>query len=431
MNDPDTAQTELISAHGDGEAIIRAFRLSVLSGPDAGAVFQSTGDRVVVGSHDSADFVLSDRTVSRFHCEFSVDDTGVQLRDLDSRNGTKLDNALVQEVRLRGPIRLTLGSSELRYEEVSEDVRIPLAPDERLGEMIGASNGMRAIFSLLSRAASTNAHMLIEGEPGVGKALAAATVHDQSERAEGPFGVVDCSTPDDVVRHDLFGDAREPGALELCDKGTLVLEDLGALSEELQSELQRALDQTAVRRGVDRRVHPFDTRVIATSRRNLRRDVNVRRFRTVLFTTIAAMRVRIPPLRDRVFDIPVLISAFLEELGALESPAAAQLLSAKTIESLRGYAWPDNVRELKRYVERCVAVDHAVEPGGKLGADEPPVIDTSIPLRQAREEWLRYFERRYLADMLERTGGNVSAAARRAGMDRVHLHRLLKNAGLR
>jgi len=431
MDENDSLGTELLSEELGGEASIRAFSLSVLSGPDAGAVYQSKGERTVVGSHESADFVLADRTVSRFHCEFSVDDTGVQLRDLDSRNGTKLDNALVQEVHLRGPVRLKLGNTEIRYEDASEGVRIPLAPDERMGRMVGGSKGMRAVFSLLERAAHSSANVLIEGEPGVGKALAAATVHEHSDRAEGAFGVVDCSVPDDVASHDLFGDAREPGALELCDGGTLVLEDLGALSGDLQSELQRALDQSAVRRGEDRQLYAFDTRVIATSRRNLRRDVNVRRFRTALFTSIAAVRVRIPPLRDRAFDIPLLISTFLEELGALESPAATQLLNGKTIESLRGYAWPDNVRELKLHVERCVALDHAVEPAAEQDSGEPPVIDTSIPLRQAREEWLRYFERRYLADMLQRTGGNVSAAARRAGMDRVHMHRLLKNAGLR
>ncbi len=430
MDDADSMATELLSEQ-DGEATIRAFRLSVLSGPDAGAVYQSTGERTVVGSHEAADFVLSDRAVSRFHCEFSVSESGVHLRDLDSRNGTKLDNVLVERACLKGPVRLTLGSSEIRYEEVSEDIRIPLTADERLGRMVGASKAMRVVFSLLARAARTDSHMLIEGEPGVGKALAAVTVHELSDRAEGGFGVVDCSAPDHVVGHDLFGDAQEPGALELCDRGTLVLEDLGALSEPLQAELQRVLDQSAVRRGEDRRLYPFDTRVIATSRRNLRRDVNVHRFRTTLFTTIAAARVRIPPLRDRPFDVPVLISAMLEELEAMGSPAANQLLAGKTIEALRRYAWPGNVRELRRHVERCVALDHAVEPVGKLDAGEPPVIDTAIPLRQAREEWLRYFERRYLADMLERTGGNVSAAARRAGMDRVHMHRLLKNAGLR
>ena len=431
MSESDTIATEVISDHGAAETSILGFRLTVLSGPDAGAVYDSDDERTVVGSHESADFTLSDRTISRFHCEFSVDEVGVHLRDLDSRNGTKLDNALVDSIRLKGPVRLTLGGSEVRYEEVSEEVRIPLAADERLGDMVGGSKPMRAVFSLLTRAARSSANVLIEGEAGVGKALAAVTLHEQGDRAEGAFGVVDCGAPDDAVRHDLFGDNNEPGALELCDSGTLVLEDLGALSDALQAELQRALEQSGLRRGVDKRLCSFDTRVVATSRRNLRRDVNARRFRTSLFTTIAAMRIRLPPLRERLFDIPLLVSTFLEELGALESPAAAQLLTGHTIESLRRYTWPDNVRELRRHVDRCVALDHAVEPTTEPNDGAQPVIDTSIPLRQARDEWLRYFERRYLADMLERTGGNVSAAARRAGMDRVHMHRLLKNAGLR
>jgi len=430
MDEIDTSETDLLGAYSAEETTIRAFRLTVVGGPDAGAVFVSTGDRVVVGTNESADFVLSDRTVSRFHCELSVDDSGVHLRDLDSRNGTRVDKLWIHEARLAGPVLLALGGTEVRFEEISDQVKIPLTAGERLGGMVGGSTVMRAAFSIIERAALAEADILIEGEPGVGKALAAATIHELSPRREAAFGVVDCSEPEAVVAHDLFGDDREPGALEICDGGTVVLEDVGALGENLQKELQGALERSAIQRA-DGSIKPFDTRLLSTSRRNIRRDVNARRFRTGLFTAIAEVRIRLPPLRERVSDIRLLVSAFLEELDAVDSPEARQLLSGPTTDALVGYSWPDNVRELKQYVERCVRRAQVIEPAADADPSEPPVIDSSLPLRAAREEWVRHFERRYLADLLERTGGNVSAAARRAGVDRVHMHRLLKAAGLR
>lgn len=431
MSKLDSSETDVVSSYHADETTLRAFRLTVISGPDAGAEYESTGERMVVGSCASADFVLSDRTVSRFHCELAVDDSNVQLRDLGSRNGTKIDKTSILSARLSGPVRLTLGGTELRFEEISDQVKIPLAPGERLGGMVGGSKAMRATFSLIERAARTNTNILIEGEPGVGKALAAATLHELSERSEGAFGVVDCSEPENVVAHDLFGDRTEPGALEICDGGTVVLEDVGGLSDALQDDLQRALDQKWLQRVKEGEQHRCDTRVLATSRRNVRRDVNARRFRTGLFNTIAEVRIRIPPLRERLFDVRLLVSAFLADLDSADSPAARQLMSGDTIDALCGYEWPDNVRELKQYVERCLSLDEVLEPASDADPDVPPIIDSSIPLRPARDEWVRYFERCYLADLLERTGGNVSAAARRAGVDRVHMHRLLKNAGLR
>lgn len=430
MKEPSSNTTKVMPESFDDEAQIRAFRLVVISGPDEGAEYESSSERTVIGKHESADFVLTDATVSRFHCELSVDESGVQLRDLDSRNGTKIGGALIAEARLVGPVVLAVGGTELRFEEISSSVRISLSTNERMGAMIGGSRPMRALFSLLSRASSSSANVLIEGEPGAGKGAAAATIHECSQRSEGPFGVVSCSAPAKVVEHDLFGGGDEPGALELCSGGTLVLEDVGALTEALQARLQRALEEHAVRRNDGGKLHGFDTRIVATSRRNLRRDVNLRRFRTPLFTRIAALRLRVPPLRERLFDIPLLIAAFLDEAGAADSPAAAGLLTGGSIESLRAHSWPGNVRELRAYVERCVSLDRVVAPSS-AESDAMPVIDPSVPLRQARDEWLAYFQRRYLADALERSGGNVSAAARMIGIDRVHMHRLLKSAGLR
>jgi DNA-binding NtrC family response regulator len=416
----------------DDHQQIRSFRITVLDGPDAGRIYQSDGDRAVIGTHESADFSLTDRTVSRFHAELSVDDGGVSLRDLDSRNGTRVENLLIQSVRLDGPMLISFGKTQVRFELVSDKVAVPLAPGEQFHGMVGSSTAMRATFNLLERAATTRANILIEGEPGTGKGLAAAAIHDASDRSEGPFGVVDCSHPEDAVRRELFGTGGddEPGALVMCDGGTLVLEDLGALAPPLQADLVRALDDGAVR-AADGQKRAFDTRIIATTRRNLRRDVNTGRFKTGLYSIVAVLRVRLPPLRERPLDIPVLVATFVDQLGASRAPAASKLQSGASIEMLRDYTWPENVRELRTHVERCLAADEVVEPGDDPTSIELPGIDPGMPIREARAEWVQYFERRYLGELLDKTNQNVSAAARIAGVDRVHMHRLLKAHGLR
>jgi DNA-binding NtrC family response regulator len=414
----------------DGRTV-RAFQLTVLSGPNEGTTYQSTTERVVIGSHQTADFVLDDRTVSRFHCEIVVDEDGAVLRDLDSRNGTRIDCVAIRSVVLEGPVILKIGRSDIRFELVGDTISIPLAPEESFNRLVGSSQPMRQVLAMLGRAAGTRANILIEGEPGTGKGLAASAIHEESERANGPFGVVDCSLPEAALRRELFGteDPDEAGALELCDGGTLVLENLGALTGELQAELMRALDQGAARRNGAGPKRSFDVRIIGTTRRNLRRDVNAGRLKTGLYNLIAVIRVRLPPLRERPQDIPLLVSAFVRELDASDA-TAAELLSGSAIESLRDHSWPDNVRELRTYVERCVATEEVGQPG-EQAPEAAPVVDLSQPLKQAREEWVRYFERRYLAELLEDTGQNVSAAARKAKIDRVHLHRLLSRAGLR
>lgn len=422
--------TAVVEAMGD-EKSIRAFRLTVTAGPDTGVEYQSDGERIVIGSHETADLVLSDRTVSRFHCELLCDEHGVQLRDLDSRNGVRVGSLLVRTALLDGPVTLALGQSEIRFEQVADPVVVPIAPDERLGDLVGSSAAMRAAFALMKRAARTRANILVEGEPGVGKLRAAAAIHEASERADGPLTTVDCTLPEQALRRELFGQGDEPGALEQASGGTVVLVDLGALGAVAQTELLRALDDRAVRRVDGGLKRDIDVRVIATSRRNLRRDVNANRLKAQLYSMIAVLRVRIPPLRERLGDIPLLVADISRAQGATDSVAAAALMTGESIESMRRYSWPDNLRELETYVRRCLTMEQVLATPDTPNADGPPGIDPNIGLKIAREEWVRYFEYRYLSALLESTGQNVSAAARKAGIDRVHLHRLLRNVGLR
>lgn len=390
---------------------------------------RADGERLVVGTHRSADFVLTDRTVSRFHCELVIDGEALQLRDLGSRNGTVIDNVEVEAVRLRGPTIITLGRTELRVDVLAETVAVELAPQERFGHLVGISAPMRRAFARLQKAADRNSNVLIEGEPGTGKDAAAAALHEASARAEGPLDVVDCAGAVLEVEAELFGKRDRPGAFERCRGGTVVLDDVGALASGTQRTLVRAIELQQVRRVGSDQAIDIDVRVIALSRRNLRVEVNAERFREDLFHLVAVLPVRLPPLRERIEDIPLLVSHVLDQLEARDSRGGAQLLAAESIEQLRHAPWPGNVRELRAFIERAVAVDVDESDGPpELGA---PLIDGSIPLRDARKQWMRYFERTYLRDLVARTGGNVSAAAIMAGVDRVHLHRLITRCGLR
>jgi DNA-binding NtrC family response regulator len=394
-------------------------RVEVVTGPDAGVQLRGSSERLVIGTHRSADLALTDKTISRFHLELVIEGDAVHLRDLGSKNKTLLDGVELESARLRGPTILSIGQTELRIDLLGEAVPLALAPQEQFGELVGASPLMRMTFERLHQASLRATHVLVEGERGTGKDLAAAALQDVSARRDAPLDVIDCNLPALELEAHLFGRATHAGALERCHGGTLVLDEVGNLARITQRTLVRAIEERAVRR-LDA-PHPADVRIIALSRRNLRVDVNTDRFLPDLYELLAASRVRMPPLREHPEDIPLLVARFV---GADASRRSAELQSAESLEQLRAAPWPGNVRELRAYVEHALAGDTANVPTEAL-------VDTNLPLRDARERWVRYFERTYVADLLERTGGNVSAAAALAGVDRVYMHRMVTRTGLR
>ena len=404
---------------------IRSIHVEVVTGPDAGKELAAASERVVIGTHRTADLVLTDRTVSRFHVELVIENDAVVVRDLGSSNGTLLDGVELVHGRLRGPTIVQIGHTELRIDVQGDAIALVLAPQEQFGALVGASPVMRLAFERLEQAALRDGHVLVEGERGTGKDVAAAALHERGARRDGAFDVVDCARPALEVEAMLFGRGDRAGALERCHGGTLVLDEVGALSRGAQRQLVRVLEERCVRRRDT--IAPADVRVIALSRRNLRVDVNADRFAPDLFELLAGARVRLPPLRERPEDVPLLVGSFLAAMSATASRAGVQLLAAESLDGLRASAWPGNVRELRAYVEQSVLVD-----GAPFAEDtEPPLVDTSRTMRDARQHWLRYFERTYVAELLMQTNGNVSAAAVLAGVDRVYMHRMITRCGLR
>ena len=435
--------TVRVDHHGGEHALVRRFRLRVIAGEDRKATFTPAGERTVIGTHASADFVLRDQTVSRFHCELSLVDGGVRVRDLESRNGTRIGGISIVDAHLSEQATLELGHARIRIEWIGEHLRVPLSSRDRFGGLSGTSRPMRALYASLERAAQSDATVLVQGETGTGKDLAAHALHDEGRRQAGPFIVLDCGAVSPaLLESELFGHEKgaftgahqaHAGAFERAHGGTLFLDEIGELSLELQPKFLRALEARRISRVGGRAPIDVDVRIIAATHRSLRSDVNTGRFRPDLYYRLAVVPIDVPPLRQRIEDLPLLVDDILRDLRAERSAAAGLLRSPETLARLSAHPWPGNVRELRNYVERFVLMqaEASLEERAIPNSDGASAIDTSLPIREARELCVRAFERRYLEQLMQTHQNNVAAAARAAGVDRVHMHRLLAKVGLR
>lgn len=433
--------TENLTADPHEHALIRSFRLHVLSGPDANALYTSTRDRAVIGTHASADLILQDRTASRFHCEIVLEDGRALVRDLGSLNGTRINRVAVVQAYLRGGLSLSVGRTQIRFDFGPDKVKIPLSSENLFGLMVGRSVAMRAVFAVLERAAQSDATVLIEGETGTGKEVAAESIHRESSRRHGPFLVVDLGAiSPDLIESELFGHERgaftgavaaRRGAFEAASGGTLFLDEIGELRADLQPKLLRALERREIKRIGSNEYLPIDVRVVAATNRSLKSEVNGGRFRSDLYYRIAVLPVRLPPLRERPEDLPLLVEHILSDLRMADRPEAAALRADAFLAELEQNPFPGNVREVRNYVERCLALREPVPRLDEPTPRSPVVLDSRQPFKVARECCLRGFERSYLEDILRRHNDNASAAARAAGLDRMYFYRLLWRHGLR
>jgi DNA-binding NtrC family response regulator len=414
--------------------VVPRLHLEVVEGPKRGLRFRTIGDRCAIGSHESNDLIVDDPTVSRFHCELRVDLRGVRVRDVESTNGTLLDAVPIVEAFARDGSLLRLGNTAVRLQFGQEQNRVPLAEGTTFGSLVGASAPMRHVFSLLDRAATSDVTVLFEGETGTGKGEAAESLHRASARGRGPFVVVDCgAVPAGLIESELFGhergaftgaSTRREGAFQRASGGTLFFDEVGELPLELQPRLLRALEAKKVQPVGSDKAREVDVRVIAASCRDLRALVNAGQFRSDLYFRLAVLPIRMPPLRARLEDLPLLVERMLAELGARE-PGLTALRAPAFMEQLTRSGWSGNVRELRNHLQRCLVMQSAVELEGS--ATPAPAVGS---YDEAREHALRLFECDYLQRLLEAHHGKVSQAARTAGVDRTYLYRLLHRNGL-
>jgi DNA-binding NtrC family response regulator len=404
-----------------------------------GRRYESSQERSSIGSHPSNDYVVDDRTVSRFHSEIAMREDGAWIRDLGSRNGTVVDGMLVKEARLRDGSSIKLGNATVRFSYGAQADLVHVSGELHFGRILGASIAMRAAFHLLERAAASDATLLLEGETGTGKDAAAESVHAASRRRDRPFVVVDCSAlPLNLIESELFGHergaftgatARRVGAFEAADGGTVFLDEIGELPADLQPRLLRVLEHRTLQRvGSTERI-PIDVRMIAATNRDLRIEVNEGRFRSDLYYRLAVLKVKLPPLRERPEDVPVIAEHLLTELGASREELD-ELLDPAFVARLQGAAWPGNVRELRNYLERCLILDQRL-PVPEDAQEKPDRVDPNVPYAIARRRTLDAFERAYATALVAHHNGNVAKAADAAGFHRVYLYRLLKKHGIK
>jgi DNA-binding NtrC family response regulator len=406
-------------------------RLLVLRGPDKGRALRLDKEEVVIGSAPSADLQLTDETVSRSHCALRLTPQGWLLSDLDSTNGTRVDDRRIRSVYLALGDKIDVGKTRLRLEGERKTVELAISTEQSFGELKGASIAMRRIFALLARVAPQDVTVLLLGESGTGKDAAAVALHEASPRAQGPLMILDCgAVAPGLLESELFGHERGAftgavaprlGAFREAHKGTLFLDEIGELPKDLQPKLLRALEAREVRPLGGAKLFPVDVRIIAATNRDLKLDVNRGLFREDLFYRLNVVSLRMPALRERPEDVPLLATHFWR----LFTGDARAELPEEMLEPLLQHAWPGNVRELRNRMERAAALGHKLEITGARPAS------AERPFHDAKAEVVDAFERSYLAALLQRTDGNQSEAARRAQLDRVHLTRLLKKHGLR
>jgi len=433
-------ETEALTSDLSARAFVRECRLAIVDGDSVREPRVLAAERIVIGADPSCDLVIDDPATSKFHCEIRFEAGACFVRDLGSRNGTTVDRVPVLDAPLRDGALLGCGRVQLRFQLGSQQRELALSSRDRFGRLRGASIAMRAVYALLETAATASTTVLLQGESGTGKDLAAESLHVESARRDGPFVVVDCGAiPPALLESELFGHeagaftgatTERAGAFELAHGGTIVLDEIGELALDLQPKLLRVLDRHEIQRvGSSRRI-PVDVRVVAATNRDLKAEVNAKRFRSDLYFRLAVLVVRMPPLRERMTDVPLLVDAILDEIGDRDTEMARTFASGALLPELLRHAWPGNVRELRNYVQASIVRQDSALAAPRPASSEPQ-IDISRPLREVRDEWTRHVERRYLEQLLLAHGNNVSAAARAAGIDRVHLHRLLARLGLR
>ena len=339
-----------------------------------------------------------------------------------------------------------------------EDLRLQLS-DLRRAEpvIVGRETGLRETFSLIEKVIPTNLTVLVQGESGTGKELVARAIHREGPRQGGPFLAVSCAAlPEALLESELFGyvkgaftgaDGGRPGRFEAAHRGTLLLDEIGEISESLQVKLLRTLQEGSVTRLGSTTPTPIDVRIICATNRDLEEQVRVGSFRGDLYYRIAVFPVTLPPLRDRPSDIPDLCQHVLVRAR----PGVAPRIHARAMEMLEAHTWPGNVRELQNVLRRAsvLAGDGEIQPEhlsapvqsavvaaltGGAGGIGPPLHLSALPAEGGQQlasiPTLDDMERAHIMRTMESCRGNLSMTARTLGIGRTTLYRKLRRYGV-
>lgn len=395
--------------------------------------------KLLIGTSASAGLRLEDPEVSRRHASLVVEDDGLRVVDHASTNGTFVGGVRVREAYVQAGQSLQVGASHIVVEaaDVVDDV---VDARDRFGGVIGTSRAMRRLYPLLDKAAASDAPLLIEGQTGTGKELVAEAIHEAGPRAAAPFVVVDLATiPRHLLEATLFGVASgaiagiapRPGLFEDARGGTLFVDEIAELEPALQPKLLRVIERGQLRRLGGREMITVDVRIIAATSRDLEREIEQGRFRDDLLYRLTALRIELPPLREREGDVETL-ARFFWERAANGAPFDRELL-----ERVACHDWPGNVRELANRVTAALSfgVHAPARTAGRPETDppQPPparsataalvqIVDAAIargePFPTAKQALIAAFEREYVGRVLALNDGNVARAARASGIAR-------------
>jgi DNA-binding NtrC family response regulator len=316
--------------------------------------------------------------------------------------------------------------------------------ESRPGELVGNSPALKEILGLINRVSETDANILITGESGTGKELVAKAIHQRSARRSRPFIPIDCAAlPENLLESELFGYEKgafsgaagsKPGLFESAEGGTLFLDEIGEMPPAMQAKLLRAIQERQVRRLGSTKLISIDVRILSATNRDLKKRAAEGAFRGDLFYRLDVIRLHVPPLRERKGDIPLLTQYFIGKFSQAHGKNVSGM-SSDAMNVLEKHAWPGNIRELQNVVERAVVLTQ----GAQIGMSDLPLdmqaLPSDLPLdnldyKTAKEAWLSRFETVYLSTILKESGGNISLAAKKAGIDRKTVHRLIARYNL-
>jgi len=304
-------------------------------------------------------------------------------------------------------------------------------------QILGKSKAIQAVFDLIRRVADSPTNVLITGESGTGKELVAKAIHYNSDRREAPFVPVNCAAiPEQLLESELFGHMRgaftdakmdKRGLFEEAQRGTVFLDEISELPLMLQAKILRVIQEKEIRRVGATKPTSVDVRIIAATNLNLNDEVKAKRFREDLYYRLNVIELKLPPLRERREDIPLLVDAFLKKCGEARGKAMKGV-SESALAMLIDYGWPGNVRELENVIERAVTLSL----GEKISPDDlPPAVQGARGDRRVLDEAaektlpLQEIEKEYIKKILEKMGGNKYQAAHALGIDRKTLYRKL------
>lgn len=421
--------TATLSHDSAASSLDVAARLAI--GLPDGTVIETAGPKAIVGALPGCEVHLIDSTVSRRHAELSALANGILVVDLDSKNGTRVGGVRVKEALLQDGDQLEIGALVLRV--AKRRAEPSSAGTARFGGYLTANRKLAAELKKLERVAAGDSTVLIEGETGTGKEVLAHAIHDASPRSKKPFVVVDLgSVTPSLLESQLFGHkkgaftgaiADQAGAFEAAEGGTVFLDELGELPLDLQPKLLRVLEAKTVRPLGSNQDRPIDVRVVAATHRDLERAVREQKFRADLFYRVAVVRVTVPPLRERLEDVPLLVDRFVAALGPHKK------VSPQIYTLLAGYDWPGNARELRNVIERAIAVSEGrVIDAQAIFPDGGDTGDTTF--HEAKETVIAAFEKRYVEALIHKHEGNISRAAKEAGLSRNALYALMRRSGI-